>query len=388
MSNKNIINYKVGQKNHDIEITNNIIQTIKKKINLLKSDSKIFFVYDKNIDKKIVNEIFLGLKLSGCKIYKKEISTLKVNKNLKAVISLIDEFSEKSLTKKSVVIGCGGGVLGDVTALAASLYRRGLIYLNIPSTMTAIVDSSIGGKTAINHLNQINLIGTYFHPTSVIIYSKILTGLPDREYKSGLAEVLKCAILKKNKLINIIEKDAKKILSRDSKLLKILILNSLKIKIGFFLKDIYEENNRLKLNFGHTFAHAYEMATDEMINSDYLRHGEAVALGIISEIVLSYLETKSKNQKKKINEVLVRVKKILENLLLPIKLNVPSKIDNSQLSKLIYYYVFKDKKKISPKPRYIKLTNLGKISVSEINDFDNISKVIYYILNDIDINQF
>ena len=108
----------------------------------------------------------------------------------------------------------------------------------------------------------------------------------------------------------------------------------------------------------------------------------------ISEIVLSYLETKSKNQKKKINEVLLRVKKILENLLLPIKLNVPSKIDNSQLSKLIYYYVFKDKKKISPKPRYIKLTNLGKISVSEINDFDNISKVIYYILNDIDINQF
>ena len=125
-----------------------------------------------------------------------------------------------------------------------------------------------------------------------------------------------------------------------------------------------------------------------MINSDYLRHGEAVALGIISEIVLSYLETKSKNQKKKITEVLVRVKKILENLLLPIKLNVPSKIDNSQLSKLIYYYVFNDKKKISPKPRYIKLTNLGKISVSEINDFDNISKVIYYILNDIDINQF
>ena len=85
-----------------------------------------------------------------------------------------------SLTKKSIVLVCGGGVIGDLAGLASSLYKRGLIYINIPSTMTAMVDSCIGGKTGVNHLNQINLIGTYFHPRSVFIYDEIIKSIPER----------------------------------------------------------------------------------------------------------------------------------------------------------------------------------------------------------------
>ncbi len=285
------INYKINNNKYDIIYTKNIPKTIEKKINELQSDKKIVFIYDENINHEIIKDISVGLKLTGCKIVNKKIKSLKKNKNIKSVLNLISFFSENSLTKKSIVLVCGGGVIGDLAALASCLYKRGLIYINIPSTMTALVDSCIGGKTGINHQNQINLIGTYFHPSSVLIYDKIVSSIPEREYISGLAEVLKSFLLTKKNL-NFFLINKSKILKRDKKIVKYLILQSLGIKINHFTKDVFENNKRLLLNFGHTFGHAFEMATDELIKKDFLRHGEAVALGIISEIVMSFLETK------------------------------------------------------------------------------------------------
>lgn len=106
---------------------------------------------------------------------------------------------EKNLTKKSILISFGGGVLGDVAALAASLYLRGLIYFHIPSTMTAIVDSCIGGKTAINYKNIINSLGNYYHSKNVFIYHNVIKHLPNREFLSGISEVIKCGVIKKIK---------------------------------------------------------------------------------------------------------------------------------------------------------------------------------------------
>ena len=153
MNYQNRIIYKVNKNIHDIIYTKNIVSSLEKKISDLKSDKKIIFLYDENISS--------------------QIKSLKKNKNIKSVLNLINTFTKLSLTKRSVVITCGGGVIGDLAALASCLYKRGLIYINIPSTMTALVDSCIGGKTGINHNQQINLIGTYFHPTNVIIYEKI-----------------------------------------------------------------------------------------------------------------------------------------------------------------------------------------------------------------------
>ena len=145
MNQLNKIVYNINNSKHDVVYSNNILSTLSKKIKELESDQKIFFLFDENIDKKITKEIFLGLKLTGCKIYQKKIKSLKKNKNLKNLTNLINIFSDLSLTKKSIVLACGGGVIGDLAGLASSLYRRGLIYINIPSTMTAMVDSCLGG---------------------------------------------------------------------------------------------------------------------------------------------------------------------------------------------------------------------------------------------------
>ena len=379
------INYKINNNKYDIIYTKNIPKTIEKKINELQSDKKIVFIYDENINHEIIKDISVGLKLTGCKIVNKKIKSLKKNKNIKSVLNLISFFSENSLTKKSIVLVCGGGVIGDLAALASCLYKRGLIYINIPSTMTALVDSCIGGKTGINHQNQINLIGTYFHPSSVLIYDKIVSSIPEREYISGLAEVLKSFLLTKKNL-NFFLINKSKILKRDKKIVKYLILQSLGIKINHFTKDVFENNKRLLLNFGHTFGHAFEMATDELIKKDFLRHGEAVALGIISEIVMSFLETKSISKKKKIYKNLEIVKNILNELSLPTKLTFSQNINSQELQKKIYFYVFKDKKRISEKPRYINFEDTGKLNAREVNNFDNINKVIYYLINKEDIN--
>ena len=165
--------------------------------------------------------------------------------------------------------------------------------------MTALVDSCVGGKTGVNFQSQINLIGTYFHPTNVIIYEKILETIPEREYISGQAEIIKSFIISNKGSLNIFNKNITKILNRQKNIVKKLILDSLKIKIEHFTNDVFEKNKRLLLNFGHTFGHAYEMATDDLIKKDYLRHGEAVSLGIISEIALSYLENNNSSQRKK-----------------------------------------------------------------------------------------
>ena len=385
MTRQNRIVYKINKNIHDVIYTKNIVRSLEKKIIDLKSDKKIIFLYDENISNYIIKDILLGLKLTGCKISSKKIKSLKKNKNIKSVLNLIDTFTRFSLTKKSVVITCGGGVIGDLAGLASSLYKRGLIYINIPSTMTALVDSCIGGKTGINHNKQINLIGTYFHPTNVIIYEKILETIPEREYISGQAEIIKSFIISNKGSLNIFNKNTTKILNRQKDIVKKLILDSLKIKIEHFTNDVFEKNKRLLLNFGHTFGHAYEMATDDLIKKDYLRHGEAVSLGIISEIALSYLENKKSSQRKKIYKNLLNIENILKNLKLPTKLTFHKKIEMRNLYKKIFFYVFKDKKKISNKPIYINFKDKGKLASKEIENFDDINKVIYYILNNIDL---
>jgi len=387
MSHQDRIKYKINDNFHDIIYTKNILKSLNKKIIELHSDKKIVFIYDENISNHIIKDITLGLKLTGCKILTKKIKSLKKNKNINNVLNLIRLFSDLALTKKSIVIVCGGGVVGDLVALASCLYKRGLIFINIPSSMTALVDSCVGGKTGVNFQNQINLIGTYFHPSTVLIYDKIIDTIPERDYVSGLAEVVKSYILSKKNL-DFFFLNKKEILKRDPKIIKILILESLKIKVNHFVKDIYENNDRLLLNFGHTFGHAYEMASDEMIKKDYFRHGEAVSLGIISEIAMSYLETNSNFKKKMILKNLTKILKVLKELNLPIKFKIPSKINKINLEKKIYFYVFKDKKKISDKPRYVNFYKASDLRIKEVQNFDNINKVIRYLNSDVDIKDF
>jgi 3-dehydroquinate synthase len=349
------------------------IDSIAKSIEKINSDKNVLFIYDDKVDGSIIKNISDELNIFGCKLIKIKCKGKKINKNEKFLFKIIDTLLKEKFTKRSIVISCGGGVVSDVAALASSLYLRGLFYFNIPSTMTAIVDSCIGGKTAINYKGIINSIGTYFHPKNVFILEDIIVKLPDREFNSGLAEIIKCGLIDKSNILSFLKKNKNQILERNFKFVEQLCLLTLKIKIKFFTNDVYEENQRLYLNFGHTFAHAIEMALENNSNNEIIRHGEAVSLGILCEI---YYANRGKNNLYKYTE------KLLDEFKLPTKINFCDKnINKVKLQKNIYKFVFMDKKKISQYPRYISLKKIGLPKTTTIKDFDFLNDTILNLFN-------
>ena len=364
-----ILKYDINNETNNVFIKENINNFILKEIEKLYSDKKILFIYDKNIKSNLVKNILENLKLSGCKVYILKLNGSKNNKSTKTLFQIIDTLIKKNFTKKSVLISLGGGVIGDICGLASSLYLRGLIYMHIPTTITSIVDSCIGGKNAINYKNIINSLGTYYHPKSVFIDLRIIYQMPDREYLAGIPEILKCGLIKNNQILKLLIFNKDKILKRDPKILNKLIYNTLKTKIFFFIKDVTENKNRLFLNFGHTFAHAFEMSTQKIYGKEILRHGEAVGVGMLSEILYSNKALK--------NKIYAECANVLNLYNLPINLkkyNFHSNIMNSTFQNL-----FLDKKRISNYPRYINIKRIGKPKISEMKNTNLINDVLFEI---------
>ena len=360
------LNYKINNEQYHIKIKNNIGNEISSKINNLNSDKKIIFLYDINVQKTIIDKIIFKLKISGFSLIISPIEGNKINKNEKLLFKILDNLIENKFTKKSIILSCGGGVVGDVSALAASLYLRGLIYIHIPSTMTSIVDSCIGGKTAINYKYITNSLGTYYHPKFVFIYNELIELIPDREFIAGIPEILKCGLINdKNILIDL--KRHNLVIERNKKIINNLIYRSLKTKIKLFRNDVFENNTRLFLNFGHTFAHSIEMTLDSK-SKDFFRHGEAVGIGIICE--LNYA---SKNKSNKLIQI---SEEILDLYSLPKKIIIKNKKITQKIVTKIYNNIFLDKKRINDYPRYISLTKLNKPSIKEIRDLDLMLQVI------------
>lgn len=362
------LNYVVDSENHKITFCKEINDSVVDQIEILNSDKNILILIDKNIDKVIVEKLKSILKIRGYNIYFFDVSGSKKNKNINFLIKILEFLLAKKFTKSSIILSIGGGVVGDLSALASSLYYRGLNYLHVPTTMTAIIDSSIGGKTAINHKNFINAIGSYYHPKNVFIFYDIIKKLPEREYIAGIPEIMKCGLLKDESILKILNDDYKKVLSRDYKTLVKLCIKTLKCKIFFFKDDVRENYKRLFLNFGHTFGHSIEISTD-LKNKDFFRHGEAVGLGILCELYYA-----GKNNKL-----------FLETIKLLRKYNLPTTIDqkkfNKALEKNIYQNLYKDKKRISKHPRYIKLKRIGGYKISELDDHEKILETIDIILS-------
>ena len=367
------IKYKINNLEYQITFCRkNSKNNISKSLDKINSDKNILLLYDEKVNKKIVKEVKEDLKLSGCNIHLMRCEGKKINKNEKFLFKILDFLIKKKFTKRSVIISFGGGVIGDVAALASSLYLRGLFYYSIPSTMTAIIDSSVGGKTAINYKGITNSLGTYYHPINVFILEDIIKELPDREFFAGLAEVIKCGVIDDKKILALLKNNKEKIKSRDYKCISKLCYLTLKSKIKFFIHDVYENNKRLFLNFGHTIAHAIEMGIENNLKRDFIRHGEAVGLGILSEI---FYANKGKN---KLYET---VKTFLNDYNLPTSLtlkNIP--IEATTLQNHIYHNIFLDKKKIDKYPRYISIKKQGKPTIKEIKDFDFLNDTIIELM--------
>jgi 3-dehydroquinate synthase len=191
---------------------------------------------------------------------------------------LTDELLERRFGRDSGLIGFGGGVVGDLTGFVAATYMRGLPYLLVPTTLLAMLDASVGGKTAVNTPQGKNLIGAFHPPAAVIADPLTLATLPDREYRSGLAEAVKHGLIADADYFSWLEAESAPILRRDPATLGQLVYRSVQIKAGIVSADEREAGRRAVLNAGHTVAHALEQ-----LSGYRLPHGEAVALGLIAE---------------------------------------------------------------------------------------------------------
>lgn len=363
------IKYSVGNDNCEIIFKDDIGYALLTELKKLESDNKLLIIYDSNLKKDYISNLINFLKRTGNFTIVKKFKGGKKNKNIKELLKIIDNLIENKFTKNSVIISIGGGVLGDLSALAASLYLRGLYYFHIPTTMTSIVDSCIGGKTAINYKNIINSFGNYYHAKRIFISHEIIKYIPEREYISGISEIIKCAIINKGLKLSFLKKNYKEFIGRKKKILNKLIYFSLKTKIKFFKNDVNEKKERLSLNFGHTFAHAIEMACIKNNNEIY-RHGEAVGIGMLCELLLA-------NKK----NIYLETLKLLKLYNMPVSIRTRDLNNKKILQKKIYNNLFLDKKKIGPYPRYIKIRAIGNSVVDEINDLHLANDIIYQVID-------
>jgi 3-dehydroquinate synthase len=205
------------------------------------------------------------------------------HKTLQTAGWVFDALVANRMNRDATVLALGGGVVGDIAGFAAACYQRGIGYVQIPTTLLAQVDSSVGGKTGVNHSGGKNLIGAFYQPRAVIADTDVLATLPDRELKSGLAEVIKYGCVWDPLLFEWLDRNVAKLLARDADTLKYAIGRSCEIKAIVVARDERERDLRAILNFGHTFGHAIEAAT---AYEKYL-HGEAVGIGMLIAADLS-----------------------------------------------------------------------------------------------------
>lgn len=268
-------------------------------------------------------------------------------KNQQSLNLIYEKLIQKNHHRDTTIIALGGGVIGDIAGFAASTYQRGVNLVHIPTTLMSQVDSSVGGKTAINHIMGKNLIGSFYQPNAVIIDFSLLNTLPVREFRSGLGEIIKYALLYGKDYLLLLQNYLNSNGACEEQLLHELILNSCRIKSSIVALDEKEKGQRALLNLGHTFAHALETYTQY---KKFL-HGEAVAIGLYCASILSY----------RLGFAEKSIVKIVEDLLQKAKL--PSKIYSYINIEEIYALFFHDKKVENNELRFVLMKDVGNCFV-------------------------
>lgn len=320
--------------------------------NLLKTEtySKIFVLVDENTNEYCL-PFFLSNLPTEIEIEIIEIEAGEENKNIYTCIDLWHTLIELDADRKSIMINLGGGVITDIGGFVASTYKRGIDFVNIPTTLLAMVDASVGGKTGVDLGSLKNQIGVINEPKSVIVISKFLETLPTNQMRSGLAEMLKHGLvydkLYWDKLKNLND------LNTDD--LDVLIKQSIQIKNKIVSQDLNENGIRKALNFGHTLGHAIESYFLESEDKKQLLHGEAIAVGMILESYLSYkLDFISKESYAEIKYIITDV---FEKIV----------FDEADIQNIMNLLIF-DKKNEFGNVQFTLLNKIGESKINQIVD--------------------
>ena len=344
-------------KKYSIFIGSNLISNINRIFTSQKlSFSKILIVVDKNVPIKFKKKLISNLKTDLKKIH--VFNPSEKNKSQKTVETIQNILFKNRFNRDDCLIAFGGGITGDVAAYSASTYKRGIKFVNIPTTLLAQVDSSVGGKTGINNSYGKNLIGSFYQPDAVVSDINLLKSLNTREIICGYAEIFKSSLLDSYQSFNYLDKNIKDILKLKEPFINKAILKSCNLKKKIVQKDETEKNLRKVLNLGHTFAHAYESCLGF---SKKLNHGEAVIIGINNSIEFS----------KKQNLINIKSYKSIKNHInkIPLNKSFKSLFKKKDINKIISF-MKSDKKNSSKKINLILFKNFGKIKTDfQITEF-------------------
>ena len=364
----NKIRIKTSTKDYSIIIGRNIIGKIN---NILKNNNlyfeKCLIVTDKKVPENLKKLLFK--KLEKKKIFKLGIVASEKNKNYRTIEKIHDILFKNRFNREDCVISFGGGIIGDIVGFASSTFKRGIKFINIPSTLLSQVDSSIGGKTGVNNKFGKNLIGSFYQPDLVISDINVLGSLPKREIICGYAEIFKSSIIENYASFLYLDKNLKKILKLKSPFIEKSILKSCNLKKKIVEKDEREKNLRKVLNLGHTFGHAYESALDF---SKKLNHGEAVILGIKSAAEFSY--KKKILSKERLNIILNHVNKI------GMKLTIIDLFKKKHVTKILNF-MKNDKKNNSNNINLVLIKDFGKVKINFQVNLLSLKKYLYNCLN-------
>lgn len=321
------------------EIGKNLLKfEFSRKICLL-SNPTVFDLYGETVVRSIRGE--------GFEVVEILIPDGEEYKNLASIEEIFAGMLKARLDRKSVVVALGGGVVGDVAGFAASTYMRGIDFVQVPTTLLAQVDSSVGGKTGVNHPLGKNMIGSFWQPRLVWIDTSTLKTLPRREFLSGLAEVIKYGVIWDEEFFRFLEANVDAILEHDQKSLERIISKSCEIKAEVVSKDERESGLRAILNFGHTIGHAVETATGY---TRYL-HGEAVAIGMCAEArlaqqvgILEDMETE-------------RIKAVVD------RYGLPSSLPKDIMLDEVISFMQLDKKAVSGDLKFVLPERIGAVTI-------------------------
>ncbi len=336
---------KTSERDYNIKIGCDILRTLPDEIYRFSSCKKILIVSNKKVYHLYGKEIFDDLLSSGFIV---DVILLKDGEKYKSADSFFriqKLLINNNYSRDDVLLTLGGGVIGDVGGFAAATFKRGMHFVYVPTTLLSQIDSSVGGKTAINYGQNKNVIGTFYQPSLVIIDPNVLITLKQKDYLSGIAELIKMALILDDKLYEDVDVLADKILDRDIDIMTELIYQSCRLKAKVIEQDEHDRSYRNILNFGHTFAHAIE----EMTRYRKYTHGQAVFIGINLAVLLSEKLTYLRL------ETAEKIRRLLTKYGVDNLVNV--KIDYSKMLKFFY----KDKKSNGNDIYFVLISDLGKV---------------------------
>jgi len=277
------LNVNLGERSYPIYVGSAILARAGEFLAQAGLRGKVAVVTNPTVAQLYLDPVYKALSQSGFEVVPILLPDGEEHKNFTSLQTIYDRLIAERFERKSCVMALGGGVVGDLAGFAAATYLRGVPYVQVPTTLLAQVDSSVGGKTGVNHAGGKNLIGAFYQPKSVLIDVALLSTLPRREMVAGLAEVIKYGVIEDPALFVLLEEKIEKLVQLDSELLIQTISTCCAIKAKVVQADEREDDYRAVLNFGHTIGHALEAVTGY---TQFL-HGEAVGVGMVKAAALS-----------------------------------------------------------------------------------------------------